>query len=321
MQLTSLQKALKISSTKSQILSAQVGISTSDNQALAKNLNNRPSLDLICVIDKSGSMSGQKIELVKETLNYLLTLLNENDRLCLIEFQSYANRIIPLTRCSKKNNSSLQRNINSIKATGGTSIDAGMSLAFKAIKDRKYVNQVTSIFLLSDGLDDGAQTKVQNSLNNFKLEGSFTINTFGFGSDHDPVLMSDIAKLKDGSFYYVEKLDTVDEMFVDALGGLFSVVAQDVQLEVKVNRQNKTFADISVKKTYGWMWKYDKQRDLYTINMQQLLSGVSKEFLLDIEVPAIKAKLQDHERNTVFIEVTLKAKDVSADKKEIVKQA
>ena len=48
--------------------------------------------------------------------------------------------------------------------------------------------------------------------------------------------MNNISKLKDGGFYYVDKLDTVDEMFIDALGGLFSVVASDVHILVKVNK-------------------------------------------------------------------------------------
>lgn len=51
------------------------------------------------------------------------------------------------------------------------------------------------------------------------------INTFGFGADHDPKLMNDISKLRDGSFYYINQLSTVDEAFVNALGGLISVVA------------------------------------------------------------------------------------------------
>jgi hypothetical protein len=53
----------------------------------------------------------------------------------------------------------------------------------------------------------------------------YTISSFGYGNDHDPELMNNISKLKDGKFYFVEKLDKVDEMFIDAIGGLFSVVA------------------------------------------------------------------------------------------------
>jgi Mg-chelatase subunit ChlD len=48
------------------------------------DLDKRPSIDLICVIDKSGSMSGEKMKQVKETLLYLLELLNENDRIMLV---------------------------------------------------------------------------------------------------------------------------------------------------------------------------------------------------------------------------------------------
>lgn len=57
------------------------------------------------------------------------------------------------------------------------------------------------------------------------LKDNFTIHSFGFGADHDPELMVEIAKLNDGNFYYIEKLNKVDEMFMDALGGLFSVAA------------------------------------------------------------------------------------------------
>ena len=69
-----------------------------------------------------------------------------------------------------------------------------MNLAFKTISERKISNQVTSIFLLSDGLEGGAQNRVENSLTKWKLDSHpFTIHTFGFGSDHDPVLMTAIS--------------------------------------------------------------------------------------------------------------------------------
>ncbi len=70
-------------------------------------------------------------------------------------------------------------------------------------------------------------------------------------------MMSGISKLKDGNFYFVEKLEQVDEMFVDALGGLFSVVGQDAQILVTTNKENKHFSDVKISKTYGDMWVYD----------------------------------------------------------------
>lgn len=56
----------------------------------------RTSVDLICVIDVSGSMSGEKIELVKSTMKYLLEALTPADRLSIITFESWGDRLCGL---------------------------------------------------------------------------------------------------------------------------------------------------------------------------------------------------------------------------------
>jgi hypothetical protein len=81
--------------------------------------------------------------------------------------------------------------------------------------------------LLSDGQDGSAEQTVKSYLESFKLEDNFTINSFGFGEDHDPRLMTGISNLKDGNFYFIQKLDTLDECFVDALGGLVSCCCRE----------------------------------------------------------------------------------------------
>lgn len=53
-------------------------------------------------------------------------------------------------------------------------------------------------------------------------------------------------------------------MFVDALGGLFSVVAKDVEITVRLNKNaenyNKYFSDLTIKKTYGEMWQSEESK-------------------------------------------------------------
>ncbi len=61
-------------------------------------------------------------------------------------------------------------------------------------------------------------------IENYKIDSEFSISTFGYGRDHDPKLMNDIAKLKDGNFYFIEKLDNVFEAFGDAIGGIISMI-------------------------------------------------------------------------------------------------
>lgn len=94
-------------------------------------------------------------------------------------------------------------------------------------------------------------------------------------------MMNAIAKLKDGNFYYVEKLNQVDEMFTDALGGLFSIIGQNLSLKVSINKQSKTFSDVMVSKTFGDLWKVTEANKIYTVNLIQLLFGISKEFMLE----------------------------------------
>lgn len=81
----------------------------------------------------------------------------------------------------------------------------GMQLALKTIRDRKYTNKGTGVFLLSDGQDKRAENSLILALKSKENQnlGVFNIHSFGFGQDHDEDLMSHIANLKDGSFYYI----------------------------------------------------------------------------------------------------------------------
>ena len=66
----------------------------------------KSNVDLICVIDISGSMFGTKIEQVKESLKILINLMDEKDRICLILFNSTAENYFDLdylTKQKKKN--------------------------------------------------------------------------------------------------------------------------------------------------------------------------------------------------------------------------
>ena len=97
----------------------------------------RTSVDLICVIDVSGSMSGQKIELVKNTMKYLVEALTPSDRLSIITFNMKGERLCGLKCVTQENMVSFDRFIESLKGDGGTSICEGLNLALKIILERK----------------------------------------------------------------------------------------------------------------------------------------------------------------------------------------
>lgn len=177
-------KVVHLSTSRSQMLPVLLNIKTQD--LTAKQLENRSPIDLICVVDVSGSMMGEKLKLLQNTLLGLKNHLKERDRLCLIQFNTNARRLTPLMLSNKKNWEVFKKVIEGLEADGENTIPGGMDLAFKVLNERKEANPISSIFLLSDGIEDGADVEVTERMNIRKMEDvNFTINTFGFGHDHD----------------------------------------------------------------------------------------------------------------------------------------
>jgi Mg-chelatase subunit ChlD len=83
--------------------------------------------------------------------------LTPSDRLSIITFNGSGNRICGLKAVTQENMVVFSNYINQLYASGGTRIMSGMDLALKTINDRKIPNKVTSVFLLSDGQDKGAE--------------------------------------------------------------------------------------------------------------------------------------------------------------------
>lgn len=123
-----------------------------------------------------------------------------------------------------------------------------------------------------------------------------------------------ISKLRDGSFYYIEKLDTVDESFADALGGLMSVVAKEASIYVR-NVTMKPFDGIRIKNTFGDKWIKQGVTSGYEIKLSQVMSGIEKGFMAELCIPPLDIKVADKERSIVVIEANLIANDATTNQK------
>ena len=277
------------------------------NALSKKNDETKVPLDLICVLDTSGSMEGPKIKLLINTLKYLIDLLDENDRISIVRFSNAGKRLTRLVRVSESNKPKIREIIDSLSADGGTNITSGLKRAVRIINERKYRNPVTSVFLLSDGLDNNAIGGVRELLDTQQPKDNFTIHSFGYGSDHDPNLMSTIAKYKDGNFYFVEKLETVDECFVDAIGGLISVVGEDITITIQ-GVESDIFPNLEIKKAFGGADLWKRNGSEYSTRISQLPRGKSKNYVLEIVIPKTTKTLSDQEKVVVLAQAVVTGK-------------
>ena len=130
-----------------------ININTQKLKAAKKMCN----ADLICVIDVSGSMSGEKIDLVKKSLIILVKMMDKDDRLSLIIFSSDSEILFDLDYMTDERKNDVISIINNIKVRDYTNILSGLENAveiLKKIQKEKNDKRASSILLLSDGCDN-----------------------------------------------------------------------------------------------------------------------------------------------------------------------
>ena len=107
------------------------------NSPQPKEGEKKCNADLICVIDISYSMVGEKIDLVKKSLKILVKLMDKNDRLALILFGSKASIYFDLDYMTDGKKQNLIKKIDEINASGGTDILSGLEKAVEILKKEK----------------------------------------------------------------------------------------------------------------------------------------------------------------------------------------
>ncbi|XP_050370505.1 E3 ubiquitin-protein ligase WAV3-like [Argentina anserina] len=199
----------------------------------------RTPIDLVTVLDVSGSMEGTKLSLLKQAVTFVIENLGPLDRLSIVSFSSSSKRVLPLQRMSIDGRESAISAIQSLRADGGTNIAEGLKKGTKVLEDRRERNPVSSIILLSDGKDTYNITasrllnQLPNSLRSRDMQQEISVHAFGFGLDHDPKIMHSISDVSGGTFSFIESVGMIQDSFALCIGGLLSVVAQEVRLTVK----------------------------------------------------------------------------------------
>ncbi|XP_057306276.1 uncharacterized protein LOC130644615 isoform X1 [Hydractinia symbiolongicarpus] len=125
-----------------------------------ENEEKRAPIDIIAVIDKSGSMAGAKLDLVKRTLEFVLTQLNERDRFSVVTYDTNVYIDFGLRVMTADNKKDALHKIKNIQSGSCTNLCGGLLKGLCQIIDRPsdQKNEVASVLLFTDGLANSGIT-------------------------------------------------------------------------------------------------------------------------------------------------------------------
>ena len=171
-----------------------------------------PTLGLVLVIDKSGSMSGgleglDKMALAREAALRATDMLNEKDQIGVVAFDNQPWLVVEPQ--SAANLADIQKKISGIYADGGTDIFPALSMAYRQLEELDV--QRKHIILLTDG-QSGQNDNYQGLLAEM-AEKNITVSTVAIGNDSDTFLLEQIANLGKGRYYFSNDPSSIPKIF------------------------------------------------------------------------------------------------------------
>ncbi|KAI3785186.1 hypothetical protein L1987_44299 [Smallanthus sonchifolius] len=217
----------------------------------------RAPIDLVAVVDVSGKMSNEKLQIMKRTMRMIISSLSSSDRLSIVAFSSYSKRFLHLKRMTPTGQRAARRIVEAMAVLEGSSNpNDAVKKAVKVLEDRREKNTVASIFLLSDVPDQStyvSSTRYSHSQSHLNV----TVHTL--------------------------KLTVIDDhAFAKSVGSLLNVAVQDLQLQLG-------FVSGSAPAEITSVFSYAPRSVALgsgTIRIGEMCANEERQLLIELKVPS-----------------------------------
>ena len=258
-----------------------------------KKNGDQTQVNVAIVLDKSGSMSGEKMRKAKEATIMAIDRLGADDIVSVVAYDSTVRVLVPATKVSDRR--LISAGIRRIVPGGNTALFAGVSKGADELRKFLDRNRVNRVILLSDGLANvGPSSPSDLELLGLSLiKEGVSVTTIGLGLDYNEDLMSRLSRASDGNHVFVERPEDLTRFFALEFGDVTSVVAQDVTVRIKCA------PGVRPVRVLG------RDADIVgqdvTARLNQLISRREKFLMLEVEIPAGEAGEQ---RQVVEVDVS-----------------
>lgn len=254
-------------------------------EGLRERLSKRPPLNLTLVVDRSGSMAGDKIEKAREAARQVVQRLGRDDVFSLVSFDDQVKVNLPARKLT--NFSAAYEAIDSLQPGGSTALYAGMKAGIAQAREFAKRGRTSRIILISDGLANVGPDKPHHArdLGRSAAKHGITVSTLGLGMGYDEDLLTALSQASDGNHAFIAESQDLARILDRELGDALAVAARDIVIEIRLAN--------------GVRYRRSLDRDVEVngntvrLRLNQLASGQNKQLLLELEAPEGRAGMAE----------------------------
>jgi Ca-activated chloride channel family protein len=259
----------------------RVTVSLNLSAARLPVIDNDPmrAVDLVIVLDRSGSMEGRKLNDARQAVIGLLEQLGPDDRFALVTYANSVNvrsGLVPMTEANRRR---LTAAVERIHAGGGTNLGGGLETGMGLLMHMSGDLRQRKVILISDGLANQGVTDPDalGRMASAAIENRFSISTVGVGLEFNEMLMTAIADQGAGHYTFLEDPQVFAQVFESEFQSTRHVAAADVSIRIPLE------PGVRLASAGGYPIRYEDRSAI--IHPGSLSSGQRRTLYLTFQVP------------------------------------
>lgn len=188
------------------------------------------AVNVVLVMDTSGSMEGQPITDARAAALAMVDTLADGDHLAVVAFGSRASVLLPATELDADSRKKARKSLDAMKAEGTTDLAGGLRQGLVEAQKFLVAHSINRIVLVGDGVPNSESEIIMLAAE--AASKSIPITALGLGPDYNETLMGAVAQRSGGQFHYVRESAEVASFFKGEVLRLKQVYASNVVLDV-----------------------------------------------------------------------------------------